>query len=79
MVGGDPSGAPIESRGPFSRRPRLLTSLTYLALRRVLALLLLRCRSRQFEELEIVVLRHELAILRRQVGRPALGPPIERS
>ena len=57
----------------------MLTSLTYLALRRVLALLLLRCRSRQFEELEIVVLRHELAILRRQVGRPALGPPIERS
>ncbi|HEY8770887.1 MAG TPA: hypothetical protein VIM03_10115, partial [Thermoleophilaceae bacterium] len=30
------------------------------------------CRSEQFKELEIVVLRHELAILRRQVARPAL-------
>jgi putative transposase len=31
-------------------------------------------RSQDFKELEIVVLRHELAVLRRQVSRPALGP-----
>jgi transposase InsO family protein len=52
----------------------LLVSLIYLVLRRILALVLLGCRSQEFKELEIVVLRHELAILRRQAGRPALRP-----
>ena len=39
---------------------------------RVMALVLLRFRSSDCKELEIVVLRHELAVLRRQVSRPAL-------
>jgi putative transposase len=52
----------------------LLASLLYIALRRLLQLVGLCCRSRDFKELEIVVLRHELAILRRQVGRPTLRP-----
>jgi putative transposase len=52
----------------------LLASLLYVALRRLLQLLALCWRSQEFKELEIVVLRHELAILRRQVGRPALRP-----
>jgi hypothetical protein len=55
-------------------RPQLLTSLLYLALRRVLALVLLRFRSQDFKELEIIVLRHELEILRRQTRRPELRP-----
>jgi putative transposase len=50
----------------------LLASLLYIALRRLLQLVALACRSEEFKELEIVVLRHELAILRRQVARPAL-------
>jgi putative transposase len=51
----------------------LLASLFYL-MRRLIELVLLRPRSSEFKELEIVVLRHELALLRRQVTRPALRP-----
>jgi putative transposase len=49
-------------------------SFLYLALRRLIELLALRPRSAEYKELEIVVLRHELGILRRQVARPALEP-----
>ena len=49
-------------------------SFCYVVLRRVLQLAALRCRSEEFKELEIVVLRHELAVLRRQVRRPELRP-----
>ena len=49
-------------------------SFCYVVLRRVLQLAALRLRSEEFKELEIVVLRHELAVLRRQVSRPELSP-----
>jgi hypothetical protein len=39
-------------------------SLCYLVLRQVLQLATLRVRSNELQDLEIVVLRHELAILR---------------
>jgi len=47
-------------------------SLVYLLFRRVLAVAALRLRSRDFNELEIVVLRRELAVLRGQIARPRL-------
>jgi hypothetical protein len=52
----------------------LFWSFCYVVLRRVLQLVALRFRSNAFKELEIVVLRHELAVLRRQVTRLELRP-----
>jgi hypothetical protein len=50
----------------------LLFSFCYLVIRQVLQLLALHARSDDFKDLEILVLRHELAILRRQTRRPAI-------
>jgi hypothetical protein len=48
----------------------VVLSVLYLALQRVLQLVFLLFRSTQSEDLEIILLRHELAVLRRQVRRP---------
>jgi len=56
-------------RSVAGRLPCVVASLLYVLVRRVLTLLTLRFRSESSKDLEIVVLRHELAILRRQVGR----------
>ncbi len=50
----------------------MLWSFAYLAVRSVFALVLLVGRSGRSKELEILVLRHELAVLRRQSARPRL-------
>jgi hypothetical protein len=50
----------------------VLWSLAYVVVRRLFELVLLRCRSTGSKELEILVLRHELSILRRQTRRPQL-------
>ena len=50
----------------------MFLSLCYVVLRRVLQLAVLRLRSNDLKDLEIVVLRHELAILRRRTRRPAM-------
>ncbi len=52
----------------------MVRSLVYLALKRTLALVLLCFRSEDAKEIEILVLRHELDILRRQQRRPRLEP-----
>src|SRR5262245_2720362 len=53
----------------------LVVSLLYMLFRRALAVASGRLRSREFKELEIVVLRYELAVLRRQISRPRLHEP----
>jgi transposase InsO family protein len=50
----------------------LLWSFAYLAVRNLFALVWLLARPRRSKELEILVLRHELAVLRRQAGQPKL-------
>ena len=50
----------------------MLVSLCYVLLRWLLEFVVLRVRSKELKELEIVVLRHELAILRRKTRRPAI-------
>ncbi|HEY8719361.1 hypothetical protein, partial [Pengzhenrongella sp.] len=44
----------------------MLWSLAYLVVRRLFELIVLCCRSQESKELEILVLRHELSILRRR-------------
>jgi putative transposase len=46
----------------------------YWVLRRLLELVALRLRSERSKELEILVLRHQLHVLQRQVARPRLRP-----
>src|SRR5262245_31165009 len=53
---------------------RVLYSICYFAFRHILQLLALCVRSNDFKELEILVLRHELAMLRRRTRRPRFRP-----
>ena len=48
-------------------------SFLYLAVRAVLGALVRSRRGLDVKDIELLVLRHELAILRRQVARPKLG------
>ncbi|MGH2528719.1 MAG: helix-turn-helix domain-containing protein, partial [Actinomycetota bacterium] len=52
----------------------MVMSLLYWILRRVLELLVARGRPDNANEIELLVLRHELTVLRRQVGRPRFRP-----
>jgi putative transposase len=52
----------------------VLLSFCYVALRRVLELVVLRSRSAHVKDIELMVLRHELTILRRQIDRPRFTP-----
>jgi putative transposase len=52
----------------------VLPRLAYLTLCRSIQLLVLLARGDAAKELEILVLRHQLAVLRRQTPRPKLEP-----
>jgi len=52
----------------------MLSKLAYLTLCRSIQLLALLTRGDAAKDLEILVLRHQLAVLRRQSTRPKLGP-----
>jgi putative transposase len=52
----------------------VLSKLAYLALCRSTQLLVLLARGDTRKDLEILVLRHQLAVLRRQMARPKLQP-----
>lgn len=45
-------------------------SFLYLSLRRLLELVVLRFRSEREKEIEILLLRHQLRVLERQLARP---------
>ena len=51
-----------------------MSSFVYLAFGRVFALIPLRPRRRASKEIEVLVLGHELEVLRRQHPRPGLEP-----
>src|SRR4051812_17449444 len=52
----------------------MLLSFVYLAFSALLKLLVRRCRSDVVSEIELIVLRHQIKVLRRQVERPRLQP-----
>ncbi|HEU0127617.1 MAG TPA: hypothetical protein VFQ48_03300 [Pseudonocardiaceae bacterium] len=56
------------------RMPPVIVSLVYLLARRLVELLVLRARTDASKDVEILVLRHELSVLRRQVARPRPRP-----
>jgi hypothetical protein len=53
----------------------VLSKLAYLALCRSTQLLVLLARGDTRKDLEILVLRHQLLVLRRQIARPSSSPP----
>jgi putative transposase len=52
----------------------MVLSFVYWSLRRLLELMVLRRRSEREKEIEILLLRHQLRVLERQVARPMLTP-----
>ena len=56
------------------RRQGVVLSFLYWSLCRLFELVVLRCRSEREKEIEILLLRHQLRVMERQVARPQLTP-----
>ena len=71
---GTPNRRParVGSASVAGRSQRVFLSFLYWSLRRLLELVVLRCRSEREKEIEILLLRHQLRVLERQVARPQL-------
>jgi putative transposase len=54
--------------------PAVIVSLVYLLARGLVELLVLRARTDASKDVELLVLRHEVSVLRRQVTRPRPRP-----
>jgi putative transposase len=54
--------------------PAVIVSLVYLMARRLIELLVLRARTDASKDVELLVLRHEVSVLRRQITRPRPRP-----
>src|SRR5438270_5429693 len=62
----------VGSAAVAGRSRGVVLSFVYWSLRRLLELIVLRFRSEREKEIEILLLRHQLRVLERQVVRPQL-------
>jgi hypothetical protein len=65
----------LAAQGPRDRAPSVLVSIriAYLAVLRVFGWLALLARSDRVKDAEILILRHQVAVLQRQVKTPRLS------
>ena len=73
VVSGSRSIGRVSHGGEYSSRD-VVAAFLYWSLRRLLELFVLRFRSERAKEVEILVLRHQLQMLERQLARPRLSP-----
>ena len=70
----DPTHGRYRPRDGAESGARWMWALLYLGLRRLFELVVLLLRSEATNEVELLALRHEIAVLQRQIGRPAYRP-----